>query len=48
MKKKYTVTSGHLKKDTKEAKKIVSASEKIEKLGKGIIKTDKKTMKKKC
>jgi len=46
MKKKYVVTKGHLNKDDKAAKKIINASEKIEHLGEGLIKTDKKTMKK--
>lgn len=41
MKKKYAVSSGHLKHDTKKAKKIISASEKIEKLGESIVKKDK-------
>lgn len=40
MKKKILVTKGHLAKDTKEAKEMVSSAKKIVKLGKEIIKTD--------
>lgn len=42
MKNKVMVSKKHLKDDTKKAKKIINASEKIEKLGESIVKKDKK------
>jgi hypothetical protein len=47
MKKKILVTKGHLAKDTREAKEMVSSAKKIVKLGKEIIKTDVKARSKK-
>ena len=41
------ISKKHLKEDTRKAKKIVSESEKIEKLGEDIIKKDVKVRKRK-
>ncbi len=46
MKKKIMVTKGHLAKDNREAKQMITSAKKIVKLGKDLIETDTKAKRK--